>query len=109
MTVEQIVLSHLNYLDNIVKYTEEDAVERPPTPDPYECSFGQWYYGEAQQDAEAKSHPRFDELGELHKKFHQITEDAVDHATKKEYDEAQQLTSEAFALFGKIEHILLEM
>ena len=108
MSVEMIVLSHLNYLDDIVKYTEEGAQTRPPTPDPHDCSLGQWYY-DAEQNAEAQNHPRFDELGELHIRFHEITAEAVEKAANGDTEEAKKLTSEAFALFGKIEHILLEM
>lgn len=106
--VEQIVLSHLQYLENIVKYTEEHG-EKPPTPEPTECSFGKWYYTTAKDNPAISGHPKYEELGELHKQFHAITKEAVEASAAGDDSRAKALTSESFPLFGKIEHILLDM
>lgn len=106
--VEQIILAHLQYLDDIVKYTEEHG-EKPPTPKPTECSLGTWYYGAAQQNPAIGQHPKFATLGELHEQFHSVTKEAVEAAAAGDDAKAKELTSQAFPIFSQIEHILLDL
>ena len=53
--------------------------------------------------------PWFGELVERHKAFHNLTEEAVRLQERGESEEAAKRMNEAYGLFARIEHILLEM
>jgi hypothetical protein len=105
MFVEQVVLAHLRYLENVQRFLEGGP--RPALSSPEDCLLGRWVSGEGKE--KYGQAPWFGELVELHKAFHNLTEEAVRLQERGESEEAAKRMNEAYGLFARVEHILLEM
>ncbi len=101
---EQIVLAHLRYLENVVRFFE--GGEEPSLTPPTDCSLGRWYRENGERYGERGE---FQELGLLHQTFHEVTERAVGLFREGRRQEAEELLNEAYRLFGRIEHLLLSL
>jgi methyl-accepting chemotaxis protein len=105
MLVEEVVLGHLRYLESVQRFLEGGP--RPALSSPEDCLLGRWIGGEG-KDKYGQT-PWFGELVERHKAFHNLTEEAVRLQERGESEEAAKRMNEAYGLFARIEHILLEM
>jgi hypothetical protein len=105
MLVEQVILAHLDYLNQIVDFVEGRKPEAQ-TRSHTECTLGRWLAGEGQEHREA---PWFDELFERHRRFHEVTQAAVQLTQEGRGAEAQEKVNEAYQLFSWIESTLLNL
>lgn len=107
MSIDPMLIldAHMNYLNRVSDFVEGSA-DQPDITSHTDCALGQWYYGEAAQDAAISGHPDYAKLGELHQQFHHLTAEAVSLSGS---DSAQAKISEAYTLFGQISRDLLNI
>jgi hypothetical protein len=105
MEVEKVVLAHLQYLENVQRFL--DGGPYPPLSAPTDCALGRWIRGEG--EARYGQEAWFRELVELHKAFHGVTEEAVKAQERGDPAEAGRKMDEAYRLFGRIEHLLMQV
>ena len=102
-----ILEAHMNYLNHVSDFVEGSA-DQPDITSHTDCALGQWYYGEAAQDAAISGHPDYAKLGDFHQQFHTLTAEAVS-LSSSDSDSAQAKISEAYTLFGQISRDLLNI
>jgi hypothetical protein len=88
------IAQHVNYMNKVRAFLQEAGENT--TCDHYSCNFGKWYYGEGgecvSKSANEKALLIWDEIGELHKKFHDESLAAINF--KENNDESKFLYHE---------------
>lgn len=109
MSIDPMLIldAHMNYLNHVSDFVEGNA-DQPDITNYTDCALGQWYYGEAAQDAAIAGHADYAKLGDLHQQFHTLTAEAVSLASG-DAAAAQAKITEAYTLFGQISRDLLNI
>lgn len=100
MHVEQAILGHLQYLGRVEDYVKGRS-EGVALSSPSECLLGRWLAEQAPGD--------WQELRANHERFHALAESAVQAKQDGKQAEAEKLLQEMYVLFGRIEHLLLQV
>ena len=73
--LEHMYLKHLHWsIEVATLFTDDNVTELNVQTDPYQCSFGKWYYGEGRKHAEMLApelKDLFDKIEEPHKHLHE--------------------------------------
>jgi len=96
MEIEQVVLSHFQYIEKVAAFLEGSGPE-PELTSPEACPMGQWL----------KEHPN-PKMAEPHERFHQILAEAVEKKKQGQEAEAKALLDQAYTLYSQLEHALFE-
>ncbi len=94
MEIEQVVLSHFQYIERVAKFLEGTGPE-PELTSPEACMLGQWL----------KENPN-PKLIEPHAKFHRILAEAVGVRKQGDDAKAHDLIEQAYTLYSQLEHAL---
>ncbi len=96
MEIEQVVLSHFQYIERVAQFLEGSGPE-PELTSPEECVMGQWL----------KEHPN-PGMVEPHARFHQVLAEAVAKKKAGAGGEAKALLDRAYTLYSQLEHALFQ-
>jgi hypothetical protein len=89
------ITQHVNYMNRVRDFLREAGENT--TCDHHSCAFGKWYYGEGgeciRKNANEKAILIWEEIGQLHEKFHEESLAAVNY--KENNDESAFLEHES--------------
>lgn len=97
--------AHLDYLGRIDDFLA-GRIDDPKAATYQTCALGKWYYGVT--ETAITSHAEFGKLGETHKTFHEVTDEAIRLFRAGDQDGAQAKLSEAYTLYSRISTVLME-